>query len=126
MQAVNESPRFLQPHPASDQAAASVVASGAQTTIQLPRVQFPDDDTDGASHTYVDSWTDEPSAPVTTVYGEPPTLVRQQTFGRVRSAETLPQQSAKALTSVLMLLLCAVQITTPRIASVHLSLTLQL
>lgn len=73
----------LQPHPASDQAAASVVASGAQTTIQLPRVQFPDDDTDGALHTYVDSWNDEPMTPVTTVYGEAPGLVRQQTFGRV-------------------------------------------
>ena len=72
----------LQPHPASDQAAASVVASGAQTTIQLPRVHFPDD---GAQDATGDSWHDEPLTPVTTVYGEPPppTLARQQTFGRV-------------------------------------------
>lgn len=75
----------LQPHPASDQAAASVVASGAQTTIQLPRVHFPDDGAQDASQTYGGSWHDEPLSPVTTVYGEPPppTLVRQQTFGRV-------------------------------------------
>ena len=74
----------LQPHPASDQAAASVVASGAQTTIQLPRVHFPDDDSAyNAPQTYADDWHDEPLSPVTTVYGEPPTLARQQTFGRV-------------------------------------------
>lgn len=76
---------LLQPHPASDQAAASVVASGAQTTIQLPRVHFPDDGAQDVTHTYGDDWHDEPLSPVTTVYGEPPppTLARQQTFGRV-------------------------------------------
>lgn len=74
----------LQPHPASEAAAATVVASGAQTTIKLPRAIADDDLTDGAD-TYVDSWQDEPLSPVTTVYGAapPPPLARQQTFGRV-------------------------------------------
>ncbi len=74
----------LQPHPASEAAAATVVASGAQTTIKLPRAIVDDDLTDGAD-TYVDSWQDEPLSPVTTVYGAapPPPLARQQTFGRV-------------------------------------------
>ncbi len=63
-----------------------MVASGAQTTISLPRTITDDDLTDGAE-TYVDSWHEEPMSPVTTVYGEapPPTLARQHTFGRVRS-----------------------------------------
>lgn len=74
----------LQPHPASEAAAATVVASGAQTTIKLPRAIADDDLTDGAD-TYVDSWQDEPLSPETTVYGAapPPPLARQQTFGRV-------------------------------------------
>ena len=74
----------LQPHPASEAAAATVVASGAQTTIKVPRAIVDDDMTDGAD-TYVDSWQDEPLSPVTTVYGAapPPPLARQQTFGRV-------------------------------------------
>ena len=74
----------LQPHPASEAAAATVVASGAQTTIKVPRAIVDDDLTDGAD-TYVDSWQDEPLSPVTTVYGAapPPPLARQQTFGRV-------------------------------------------
>lgn len=72
------------PHPASKAAAATVVASGAQTTITVPRSIADDDLTDGAD-TYVDSWHDEPISPVTHVYGEapPPTLARQHTFGRV-------------------------------------------
>lgn len=72
------------PHPASEAAAATVVASGAQTTIKLPRAIADDDLTDGAD-TYVDSWQDEPLSPETTVYGAapPPPLARQQTFGRV-------------------------------------------
>ncbi len=74
----------LQPHPASEAAAATVVASGAQTTIKVPRAIVDDDLTDGAD-TYVDSWQDEPLSPATTVYGAapPPPLARQQTFGRV-------------------------------------------
>jgi hypothetical protein len=77
-------PFVLQPHPASEAAAATVVASGAQTTIKVPRAIVDDDLTDGAD-TYVDSWQDEPLSPVTTVYGAapPPPLARQQTFGRV-------------------------------------------
>ena len=71
------------------------MASGAQTTIQLPRVRFPDDGAQDATQTYADGWQDEPLSPVTTVYGEapPPTLARQQTFGRVSIFEWLADHS---------------------------------
>lgn len=65
------------------------MASGVQTTIQLPRVHFPDDGPDGMAHTNGAGWHDEPLTPVTTVYGQPPTLARQQTFGPVSSFHTL-------------------------------------
>ena len=85
---------LLQPHPASEAAAAVVVASGAKTTVTIPRATADDDLTDGAD-TYVDSWTDEPVSPmtrVTTVHGQapPPPLARQQTFGRVSSCPLCP------------------------------------
>ncbi|KAL3145110.1 hypothetical protein ABBQ38_001719 [Trebouxia sp. C0009 RCD-2024] len=95
-------PPHTLPHPASDQAAASVMASGVQTTIQLPRVHFPDDGPDGMAHTNGAGWHDEPLTPVTTVYGQPPTLARQQTFGpvtgvhHVSAAEAFPAAAGVA------------------------------
>ena len=85
---------LLQPHPASEAAAAVVVASGAKTTVAMPRAKGHDDLTDGAD-TYVDSWTNEPVFPttrVTMVHGQAPPrpLARQQTFGRVSSCPLYP------------------------------------
>ena len=74
----------VQPHPASAAAAATVLGSGVQTTIKVPRALTDDDLQDGAA-TYADSWQDEPISPVTTVYGEAPqpVLTQQRSFGRV-------------------------------------------